>query len=404
MQLRDLLFGLMCLGLTSSLYGCAEDSDSSDDGTALELAGGTAGASAQGMGGMSETVNPEGGAAGNGDGNGNGNGMTPDPSGGSADCDTAGFTAAEEVAGNTQYGLAYQASAPSSSGGDAQDVMLTQIYSSFGGPTEPGRYDLAGINFKDCGLCLLIQTNCSENAPCEKTFYAEEGIVEITAIGGDRFAAVYENVVYREVTITEGESVSTPVPGGESWCANGYEFDQMLQAGNSGGGESNEEVCAGPVACLGEEIANFSLKSCETNQNVAVRDYFEGAQAAVFLGTAGWCPACSQRIPQLVAEEGRRPGLKVMYVLGEDRGYNEPTQAYCENYARSHDVPISQIFIDHDGEYGHANFFTNIWPYPVNQMLGLPYHAVMDPSDWTYVYGDGGPVGDFNSALNSLLQ
>lgn len=416
MQLRNVLYGLVCLGLTAGLWGCSSDEDGTNNADEpFNIAGDVTGdGTAEGTGGMPETGNPEGGAAEQVDGNGSGdadgdgnednNGAVTDPTGGAADCDTAGFNAAEEVAGNTQYGLAYQATTPSSSGGDAQDVMLTQIYSSFGGPTEPGRYDLAGINFRDCGLCLLIQTNCSQNAGCEKTLYAEEGIVEITAIGGDRFAAVYENVVYREVTISEGDSTSTPVPDGESWCANGYEFDQMLQMGSSGGGENTEEVCAGPVACLEEEIANFSVKSCETNQNVAVRDYFAGAQAAVFLGTAGWCGACSQRVPQLVAEEARRPGMKVMYVLGEDRGQNQPTQSYCENYARSHNVPIDQIFIDHDGQYGHANFFTNIWPYPVNNMLGLPYHAIMDPSDWTYVYGDGGPEGNFNSALNSLLQ
>jgi hypothetical protein len=110
---------------------------------------------------------------------------------------------------------------------------------------------------------LLIQSNCTQNVGCEKTFYADEGIVEITAIGGDRFAAVYENVVYREVTISEGDSTSTLVPDGESWCTNGYGFDQTLQMGNSGGGgENTEEVCAGPVACLEEEIANFSVKSC----------------------------------------------------------------------------------------------------------------------------------------------
>ena len=158
------------------------------------------------------------------------------------------------------------------------------------------------------------------------------------------------------------------------------------------------------MACMGEEVSNFSVKSCETNENVNVRTYFEGADAALFLGTAGWCPACSQRVPQVVSYADQTPGLKVMYLLGEDRGYNQPTQSYCQNYARSHNVPLSQIFIDHDGEYGHANFFRNIWPYPVDNSIGLPYHAVMDPQDWTYVYGDGGPSGDLNSALSDLLQ
>lgn len=398
MQLRNAMWSLMCLAMTASLWGCGSDEESSNTDEPLSTNGGAAGASTDGMGGSAEGGGsaPEGGAPEAGDGN----ETMPDPSGGSADCDTAGFTATDELAGNTDYGLAYQASKSGAGGGDAKDVMLTQIYSSFGGPTETGRYELEGINFRDCGLCLLIQTDCTQNAGCDKTFYAEEGTVEITAIGGDRFAATYENVVYREVTISEGDSTSTLVPGGGSWCANGYQFDQELQTG----GENTEETCAGPVACLEEEIANFSVISCETNQAVNVRDYFEGSTAGVFLGTAGWCPACSQRVPELVNQEASTPGLKVMYVLGEDRNYEQPTQGYCEGYAQSHNVPISQIFIDHDGEYGHAQFFTNIWPYPVNGVLGLPYHAVMNPADWTYVYGDGGPSGSFSAALNSLLQ
>jgi hypothetical protein len=396
MVLRNAVWSLMCLAMTASLWGCGSDDDSNSSDEPFEVNGGAAGASTDGMGGSAV----EGGSA--AEGGSAGNTTMPDPNGDALDCDTAGFVAVDELAGATQFGLAYQAEKPGAAGGDAKDVMLTQIYSNFDGPTEPGRYELDGINYRDCGLCLLIQTDCL-NGDCDKILYAEEGTVEITALGGDRFAATYENVVYREVTISDGESTSTVVEGGATWCANGYQFDQELRMGG-GGSENTEEICAGPVACLEEEIANFSVTSCETNQAVSVRDYFEGSTAAVFLGTAGWCPACSERVPQLVNQESTTPGLKVMYVLGEDGNYEQPTQGYCEGYARSHNVPISQIFIDHDGEYGHANFFTNIWPYPSDGVLGLPYHAVMDPADWTYVYGDGGPSGSFSGALNSLLQ
>ena len=70
-----------------------------------------------------------------------------------------------------------------------QNVMMTQIYSSFNGPTSPGRYELNGINYADCGLCLLMLVNCTGSANCEKTLYADQGTVEITKLDSGEFAA-----------------------------------------------------------------------------------------------------------------------------------------------------------------------------------------------------------------------
>ena len=88
-----------------------------------------------------------------------------------------------------------------------------KIYSSFGGPTEPGVYQLDGINYRDCGLCLLMLVNCTESGNCEKTLYAEEGAVRSLSLIRVILQR-YENVVYREVTVSEGDSTSTVVPGG----------------------------------------------------------------------------------------------------------------------------------------------------------------------------------------------
>ena len=107
--------------------------------------------------------------------------------------------------------------------------MLTQIYTSFGGPTSPGRYVLDGINFKDCGLCLLMLQGCDDSGECEKTFYADEGVVEITQIASDRFAANYSGVVYREVTLDQEDSTSVPVPNGETVCVDGFTFDVSFE-------------------------------------------------------------------------------------------------------------------------------------------------------------------------------
>ena len=45
-----------------------------------------------------------------------------------------------------------------------------------------------------------------ENAPCEKTFYADEGSVEIIALDDRQFAARYDDVVYKEVTISRSST------------------------------------------------------------------------------------------------------------------------------------------------------------------------------------------------------
>lgn len=63
----------------------------------------------------------------------------------------------------------------------SNEISLSS-FSEWNGPTEPGVYSLARINYADCGLCLLANTNCTEDG-CDKVLYAEEGEVEITEIG-----------------------------------------------------------------------------------------------------------------------------------------------------------------------------------------------------------------------------
>ena len=151
------------------------------------------------------------------------------------DCTYSGFAAHEERAvaqagGDGRVNVRYIAS----KGPEAlKDILDATSYAAWGGPTLPGEYSLAGVNYKDCGLCLLIKQGCADSsgAQCAKRFYASEGTLEVTAIGsgGQSFAAVMRDVVFKEVTIGS-DYTSTEVPGGERWCMNGYSFAQVLNA------------------------------------------------------------------------------------------------------------------------------------------------------------------------------
>ena len=130
-----------------------------------------------------------------------------------------------------------------------------------------------------------------------------------------------------------------------------------------------------------------------------MRDYFEGAENAVLMGTSGWCPSCSARIPGVVRYSNANPGTRIAYLLGETSSRSQPSVRYCEQYARSKGVPLEQIFIDHDGTYSHSSFFQSMYPYPEDGAIGLPYFAVIDPVTGEYLYGDGGPTGIPSSVI-----
>ena len=66
---------------------------------------------------------------------------------------------------------------------------------------------------------------------------------------------------------------------------------------------------------------------------VSMHGHFEGQKAGWFVFTTEWCPGCSSWIPQVVGAEqqaGER-GLKVAYILGENRQYAKPTLNQCKH-------------------------------------------------------------------------
>ena len=314
------------------------------------------------------------------------------------DCSKNGYTAVREGATVVSFGLQYQAHNAEE---DPHDKMMVQIYTDFDGPTEPGTYDLNGINYKDCGLCLMANSDCNGDS-CDKTFYAEQGSVTITSLGGlgDNFAAEFHNVVFDEVTIGS-DYVSTPVPGGETWCVDGFAFDSPIS-------DYTEQVCSQEdINCVGETIPDFSLMNCRTGRLASMYDVAEGKKAMWFVMTAGWCSACHAWIPQVMNldDQYSDDGLEVIYVLGENDNEGEPTLAYCREYANRYTEDVQRFYIDHDGESSYAASFAALWPYiDSNGMFGLPFNAIIDAETKEYRYADNAPGVELNAILEELLQ
>gem|GEM_PF-3488975 len=146
-----------------------------------------------------------------------------------APCDRTGFTvegdaAAYDPDAQLLVYAAYQTSNPA-------DYLSFELWQRFGGPTTPGSYVLTDENYETCSTCLLIDTDCTATE-CQKTFLAVSGGVDLADLGvvGDFFTGTLTDVKLVEVTIDPDTYVSTPVPGGETWCLDSLSFDMLIDA------------------------------------------------------------------------------------------------------------------------------------------------------------------------------
>ena len=111
------------------------------------------------------------------------------------------------------------------------DVLGLEIVPAFGGPEQPGVFDLGEANYKDCGVCLLIAMECkNDGSGCEKYFYPESGTLHITELGGvgGTLAATITDANLSEVTIDPDTYESSVVDGGTTWCLEEYSFSATL--------------------------------------------------------------------------------------------------------------------------------------------------------------------------------
>lgn len=151
-------------------------------------------------------------------------------------CEHQGHDIAIQDAVWTSTTLFYLAASTSAPPGD---IMKIEVFfeAPYFGPSRPGTYLVTGANYQDCGLCILAFKDCESIADpvalfvddryCAGTFFADEGSIEITAVSGagEALTGIFSNIVLREVTIDPVTFVSTPVPHGSCWDADGYAFD-----------------------------------------------------------------------------------------------------------------------------------------------------------------------------------
>jgi hypothetical protein len=148
-------------------------------------------------------------------------------------CDVTGFTAVEELGD-------FNAAQPRlaryfgfSSAGAPTDLLQLELWFDLpGAPRTPGSYPIPDENYATCALCLLGSTACNASGNCAKTFLASAGVLELTevpnAVGGTLGGTV-SDVVMREVTINAQTFESTVVPGGQTWCIEGYSFQVTVE-------------------------------------------------------------------------------------------------------------------------------------------------------------------------------
>ena len=196
-------------------------------------------------------------------------------------CDLTGIQADRSFAEVTDFGLQHVAMR-----GNEESFVITQLFAEFGAPQTPGRYALDGINYRDCGLCLIAQRGCL-NGQCEQTFYADEGTVVITEIGDGRLSGYFENVVFHEVNIDPNTHVSTRLPDGDSWCMEPFSFDAPMKAIAITVWLRQRRHPDSPQMYQNQWLAwetmpDFELLNCATGQYMSMREHFRGSSERVF--------------------------------------------------------------------------------------------------------------------------
>lgn len=115
------------------------------------------------------------------------------------------------------------------------DVLQILSYQGapYNGPDTPGTYDLSGMNYADCGLCLLLLSECNNEYQFDQLFFISEGTLEIESIspGGGPFRARLRDAVFEEVTIDTATYTSTPVEDGDAWCIDELFINTMIEGG-----------------------------------------------------------------------------------------------------------------------------------------------------------------------------
>ncbi len=131
----------------------------------------------------------------------------------------------------------------------SRERMVVLVDELFGGPTEPGTYEIteAETSYETCGLCVILQAGCQRvgsEVQCEYEFMPRaQGEVVLEALGedpGDLVAGELRGLVFQEVEIGP-EFRTTVVPGGVEVDLMTWRFEGPIEEGP----QQPPEVCGG---------------------------------------------------------------------------------------------------------------------------------------------------------------
>ncbi|MCA9561624.1 MAG: hypothetical protein KC583_23920, partial [Myxococcales bacterium] len=135
------------------------------------------------------------------------------------------------------------------------------------------------------------------------------------------------------------------------------------------------------------------LQNCQTDEFVSVHALAADTRALWIIGSAGWCSACRQYLPQVfnLMNTIEPTQARLMIVVGEDGAYAQPTTGFCRRYAEHYGLPdASNFYIDHNGVSSFSTLFTYLNLYSNDGAFGLPWNAVVSGGDApVYEYSDG---------------
>ncbi len=222
--------------LVCALIGCDSDDGGGNTTTSTSSTSGTGGGGDGGSGGGDGGSGGTGAAGAAGGNGGSGGAAGGGGEGGAAACDRNG------IATNHESGAAFSPftdvlvyngySAPSDSG----DLLIVELWFKYGATSTPHSHVFTGENYSTCHTCVTLKTGC-QDSECQRTFLVQSGTLNVTTLddGNNVVAGTVTDLVATEVTINPSTAVSTPVPGGETWCVPSHPFQATFNVFSGAG-------------------------------------------------------------------------------------------------------------------------------------------------------------------------
>jgi hypothetical protein len=143
----------------------------------------------------------------------------------------------DSAEGGLDSQILYISDSDDAAGPEPFHSLIISLFYTFGdppAPDAPGTYDLMehdlNHNLGTCTTCVYIRADCDPDGNCGTHFFQTAGTLQIESIGmtGDVFAGALIGAHLEQVTVNWETWESTPVPGGEGWCIERYDFEREI--------------------------------------------------------------------------------------------------------------------------------------------------------------------------------